>query len=56
MGSASDKEWCKKISASCTKLGVPVICRVTSAHKGTSETMNIIAEYEGKLGLLSTVQ
>ncbi|XP_076357247.1 PAICS bifunctional enzyme isoform X3 [Tachypleus tridentatus] len=48
MGSASDQEHCEKIAQSCQKLGVPCELRVTSAHKGTDETMKIIAEYEGQ--------
>jgi len=46
MGSPSDMEFCKKIQAHCTKLGVNAELRVTSAHKGTKDTMNIIRYYE----------
>ena len=39
MGSPSDED--------CKDLGVPCQLRVTSAHKGTEETMQIVAQYEG---------
>jgi phosphoribosylaminoimidazole carboxylase/phosphoribosylaminoimidazole-succinocarboxamide synthase len=47
MGSPSDEEHCKKIAKTCRDLGVPCQMRVTSAHKGTEETMRILAQYEG---------
>lgn len=47
MGSASDMPHCEKIRTSCQQLGVPCELRVSSAHKGTEETMKILAEYEG---------
>lgn len=47
MGSPSDDEHCKKIAKTCRDLGVPCQLRVTSAHKGTGETMAILAQYEG---------
>ncbi|KFM69550.1 Multifunctional protein ADE2, partial [Stegodyphus mimosarum] len=47
MGSPSDKNHCLKIRDACEKLGVPTVLRVTSAHKGPDETLNIIAQYEG---------
>lgn len=47
MGSPSDEEHCKKIVKTCRDLGVPCQMRVTSAHKGPQETLNIIAQYEG---------
>jgi phosphoribosylaminoimidazole carboxylase/phosphoribosylaminoimidazole-succinocarboxamide synthase len=47
MGSGSDEEHCKKIARGCRDLGVPCQMRVTSAHKGTGETMSILAQYEG---------
>lgn len=47
MGSPSDEEHCAKIAKTCRELGVPCQMRVTSAHKGPSETLNIIAQYEG---------
>lgn len=46
MGSASDKEHCKKIQAHCTDLGLKSELRVTSAHKGTEETIKIVRYYE----------
>ncbi|XP_054271184.1 bifunctional phosphoribosylaminoimidazole carboxylase/phosphoribosylaminoimidazole succinocarboxamide synthetase [Macrosteles quadrilineatus] len=47
MGSPSDEEHCTKIANHCEKLGVKCQLRCTSAHKGTQETMQILAEYEG---------
>jgi len=47
MGSPSDEEHCKKIAKCCKDLGVPCQLRVTSAHKGTEETLSIVADYEG---------
>ncbi|XP_075227793.1 PAICS bifunctional enzyme isoform X2 [Lycorma delicatula] len=47
MGSPSDEEHCRKIEKECHKLNVPSQLRVTSAHKGTEDTLNILAEYEG---------
>jgi len=47
MGSPSDEEHCKKIVKTCRDLGVPAQMRVSSAHKGTQETLNILAQYEG---------
>jgi len=47
MGSPTDEEHCKKIVKTCRDLGVPCQMRVTSAHKGTGETMSILAQYEG---------
>lgn len=49
MGSPSDKGFCEKIQSECKKLGVPAFMRVTSAHKGTDETLNVIAQYEGSM-------
>ncbi|CAG7825532.1 unnamed protein product [Allacma fusca] len=47
MGSPSDEEHCKKIAKTCRDLGVPCQMRVTSAHKGTGETLAVLAQYEG---------
>lgn len=47
MGSPTDKAFCQKIQDACKKFGVPSFMRVTSAHKGPDETLNIIAQYEG---------
>lgn len=44
MGSPSDAPHCEKIREHCKKLGVPCELRVTSAHKGTQETLAIIAQ------------
>ncbi|XP_017774824.1 PREDICTED: multifunctional protein ADE2 [Nicrophorus vespilloides] len=46
MGSPSDMEHCKKISKHCAELGLNVEIRVTSAHKGTKDTLKIIRHYE----------
>jgi len=47
MGSASDMTHCEKIKNVLSKFGVPCEMRITSAHKGTEETLSILAEYEG---------
>ncbi|KAJ1520984.1 hypothetical protein ONE63_004055 [Megalurothrips usitatus] len=47
MGSPTDDEHCKKIAKCCKDLGVPCQLRVSSAHKGTEETLSIVADYEG---------
>ncbi|XP_039288396.1 multifunctional protein ADE2 [Nilaparvata lugens] len=47
MGSPSDEEHCRKIKKECKALSIPCDLRVSSAHKGTEETLNILAEYEG---------
>lgn len=49
MGSPSDEEHCVKIRNCCEAMGLPCEVRVTSAHKGTEETMRILAEIEGTL-------
>ena len=48
MGSTSDLGHCEKIKKACGNFGIPCELRVTSAHKGTDETLRIKAEYEGK--------
>ncbi|KAG8236562.1 hypothetical protein J437_LFUL017018, partial [Ladona fulva] len=47
MGSPSDEAHCQKIADNCRALGLPTQMRVTSAHKGTEDTLKILAEYEG---------
>ncbi|EFN66184.1 Multifunctional protein ADE2 [Camponotus floridanus] len=47
MGSPSDKAFCQEIAKHATALGLKPQLRVCSAHKGTLETLNIVAEYEG---------
>ncbi|XP_026469743.1 multifunctional protein ADE2-like [Ctenocephalides felis] len=47
MGSPSDKEHCEKIAKQCRDFGLLVEVRVTSAHKGTKETLQILRNYEG---------
>uniref|UniRef100_A0A1L8DXY3 Putative phosphoribosylamidoimidazole-succinocarboxamide synthase n=1 Tax=Nyssomyia neivai TaxID=330878 RepID=A0A1L8DXY3_9DIPT len=52
MGSATDQAHCEKIAKHCLDLGLNVELRVTSAHKSTRGTLDIVAEYEGSLGKL----
>ena len=47
MGSPSDQEHCEKIARAAKALGLIAELRITSAHKGTEETLKILAEYEG---------
>jgi len=47
MGSGSDKDHCQKIADHCKKLGLNVELRVSSAHKATKGTLQIVSEYEG---------
>lgn len=47
MGSPSDEAHCREIAKHATVLGLKPQLRVCSAHKGTEETLNILAEYEG---------
>ncbi|KAK2171635.1 hypothetical protein NP493_1046g00042 [Ridgeia piscesae] len=47
MGSPSDSETAQAVHSTLSRLGVPCQVRVTSAHKGTEETLRILAEYEG---------
>ncbi|XP_012055370.1 PREDICTED: multifunctional protein ADE2 [Atta cephalotes] len=47
MGSPSDEGHCREIAKHATALGLKPQLRVCSAHKGTEETLNILAEYEG---------
>ncbi|XP_044262163.1 multifunctional protein ADE2 isoform X3 [Tribolium madens] len=46
MGSPSDADHCKTIQKHCEKLGLNTELRVTSAHKGTDETIKIVRYYE----------
>lgn len=52
MGSSSDLVHCEKIGKYCQEYGLNVELRVTSAHKGTHTTLDIVADYEGRLGKL----
>lgn len=52
MGSASDKEHCQQIAKHCTELGLNVEMRVSSAHKVTKGTLQIVSEYEGVINNL----
>uniref|UniRef100_A0A2M4BNQ5 Putative phosphoribosylamidoimidazole-succinocarboxamide synthase n=1 Tax=Anopheles marajoara TaxID=58244 RepID=A0A2M4BNQ5_9DIPT len=52
MGSASDTEHCERIAKHCRELGLNTELRVTSAHKGTDTTLQIVREYEGVLSKL----
>jgi len=47
MGSLSDEAHCREIAKHAIALGLKAQLRVCSAHKGTEETLNILAEYEG---------
>lgn len=47
MGSPSDKDHCEKIAKSCKDLGLNTELRVSSAHKVTKGTLQIMSEYEG---------
>lgn len=47
MGSPSDEEHASKIETTCQIIGLPCELRVTSAHKGTDESLKIAAECEG---------
>lgn len=46
MGSPTDTEHCEKIAKHCRQFGLNVELRVTSAHKGTRDTIQIVREYE----------
>ncbi|KAL5277439.1 PAICS family protein [Megaselia abdita] len=46
MGSAADKLHCENIAKQCKSIGLNTELRVTSAHKGTEETLRILREYE----------
>ncbi|CAO1407627.1 unnamed protein product [Diamesa hyperborea] len=52
MGSPSDKEHCQKIAKNCSELGLNVEMRVSSAHKVTKGTLQIVSEYEGLINNL----
>lgn len=52
MGSIADKDHCEKIAGHCKDLGLNTELRVTSAHKSTKQSLNIVAEYEGTIGKL----
>ena len=47
MGSSSDLSHGEKVKNACKSFGIPCDLRVSSAHKGTEETLSILAEYEG---------
>lgn len=46
MGSPADKEHCEKIRSHCQTYGLNVEMRVTSAHKGTGDTLKLVKHYE----------
>ncbi|KAK6034034.1 phosphoribosylaminoimidazolesuccinocarboxamide synthase [Cooperia oncophora] len=46
MGSPTDQAHCEKIAMGCRSLGITPILRVSSAHKTTCETLDIVAEYD----------
>lgn len=47
MGSPSDEKHCTKIAKHCHQLDLECHLRCTSAHKGTQDTLQILADYEG---------
>ncbi|XP_059845242.1 multifunctional protein ADE2-like [Hypanus sabinus] len=47
MGSSSDLGHGQKIKQACASYSIPCELRISSAHKGTDETLKIKAEYEG---------
>ncbi|KAG8453770.1 hypothetical protein GDO86_000409 [Hymenochirus boettgeri] len=47
MESTSDLTHCEEIKKSCTNFGMSCELRVTSAHTGPEETLDILSEYEG---------
>ena len=47
MGSPSDTDHCEKVRTVCRTFGIPCELRITSAHKGTEESLRILSEYEG---------
>ncbi|EDO29941.1 predicted protein [Nematostella vectensis] len=48
MGSASDIDHCKKIEAALKSFNVPCDLRVSSAHKGSEDTLKVLRVYEGQ--------
>lgn len=46
MGSKADNAYATTIQDACTKLGVPAIKRVSSAHKTTDVALDVIAQYK----------
>lgn len=48
MGSPSDMEHCQKIAKHCRELGLNVELRVTSAHKSTVDTLQMVRKYEAE--------
>lgn len=46
MGSPTDSEHCEKIARFCKQFGLNAELRVTSAHKSTVDTLQIVREYE----------
>lgn len=52
MGSPTDTAHCEKIASNCKSLGLNTELRITSAHKGTEDTLRILREYEGVMNNL----
>jgi len=46
LGSESDRPHGEKVRGACQGLGIPCDVRVTSAHKGTTETLKMVSKYE----------
>jgi hypothetical protein len=47
LGSNVDGVYANAIAAKCHSLGILTVQRITSAHKTTDTTLDIIAQYEG---------
>lgn len=52
MGSPTDDEHCEKIAKHCRSLGLNVDKRVSSAHKATEDTLDILRKYESEYSRL----
>ena len=48
MDSVSDVVHCERILQECRDLGMACELRISSAHKGTEDTVQILAECTGK--------
>lgn len=54
MGSKADNAYATTIQDACTKLGVPAIKRVSSAHKTTDVALDVIAQYKCMLSFVQS--
>lgn len=55
MGSGSDRAHCMKIKKSCEALSIPCSLRVSSAHKGSHDTLKILSQIEDVANKIPTV-